>query len=88
MRWRQWNRLYRDTLQRFVHGDSGVIPDLMTQLYGSSDIFPDDSMHTFRPFQSVNYITSYDDVSYNHKHNRANDHNNTDRHDDLIWSCG
>ena len=71
-----------------------MIPDLMTRLYGSSDLFPDDRMHAFRPWQSINYITShdghslYDLVSYNHKHNLANGHDNADGHHDYSWNCG
>ncbi|MDA8745679.1 alpha-amylase family glycosyl hydrolase, partial [Rubripirellula amarantea] len=30
-RWMQWNAHYRDTLQRFVRGDKGFIPELMTR---------------------------------------------------------
>lgn len=82
--WMQWNGHYRDTLQRFVRGDAGMVPDLMTRLYGSSDLFPDHPSQSFRPFQSVNYIAShdgstlYDLVSYGKKHNEANGHHNLD----------
>lgn len=92
--WQQWNGRFRDTMQRFVRGDSGVIRDLMTRLYGSDDLFPDNVLNSFRPFQSINYVTShdgltlYDLVSYNQKRNAANGHNNTDGHDDLSWNCG
>lgn len=83
-RWMQWNAHYRDTLQRFVRGDKGFVGELMTRLYGSSDLFPDDTFHSLRPFQSVNYVTShdgstlYDLVAYDHRHNEANGHDNTD----------
>lgn len=82
--WSQWNSNYRDTLQRFVRGDHGMIADLMTRLYGSCDLFPDELLVSMRPFQSVNYIAShdgstlYDLVAYSQKHNQANGHNNTD----------
>ena len=82
--WMQWNGRFRDCVQRFVRGDRGAVPDLMTRLYGSSDLFPDDVFHAFRPFQSVNYISShdgytmYDLVAYNEKHNEANGHDNQD----------
>ena len=94
IQWHQWNSRYRDTLQRFVRGDRGMTPELMTRLYGSTDLFPDDRMHAFRPFQSINYVTShdgftlYDLVSFNHKHNEANGHGNSDGHDDYRWNCG
>jgi glycogen operon protein len=92
--WMQWNAQYRDTLQRFVRGDGGLVGELMTRLYGSSDLFPDDRFHAFRPFQSVNYIAShdgftlYDLVSYNRRHNQANGHDNTDGPNEYSWNCG
>ena len=61
-----------------------MVPDLMTRLYGSSDLFPDHSSQSFRPFQSINYIAShdgftlYDLVAYNDKHNEANGQGNQD----------
>jgi glycogen operon protein len=67
----------------------------MQRLYGSDDLFPDDLEEAYRPFQSVNFITAhdgfclYDLVSYNHKHNEANGHGNTDGSDDnRSWNCG
>jgi len=93
-KWMQWNADYRDTLQRFVRGDANMVSDVMTRIYGSSDIFPDDRMHAYHPHQSLNYITShdgltlYDLVSYNHKSNWPNGCNNTDGHDDFSWNCG
>ncbi|MCA9088013.1 MAG: glycogen-debranching protein [Planctomycetaceae bacterium] len=92
--WMQWNARYRETLQRFVRGDSGLIGDLMTRLYGSCDLFPDDRANSCRPWQSVNYITShdgftlYDLVSYKSKHNDANGHGNTDGANDFSDNGG
>ncbi|MCA9089240.1 MAG: glycogen-debranching protein [Planctomycetaceae bacterium] len=92
--WMQWNGRYRDTLRHYVRGDANLVSELMTRLYGSADLFPDDLMHSCRPWQSVNYITShdgytlYDNVTYNHKHNEANGHNNTDGERDGSWNCG
>jgi len=93
-RWLQWNGQYRDTLQKFIKGDPGKVPDLMTRIYGSDDLFRDSLELAYRPYQSVNYITShdgftlYDLVSYNNKHNWANGENNTDGHNDYSWNCG
>ncbi|MFH1304008.1 MAG: isoamylase [Planctomycetota bacterium] len=93
-RWMQWNAAYRDTLQQFVRGDAGRVADLMTRIYGSADLFPDDCMHALRPYQSVNYITShdgfslYDLVSFNEKRNWNNGENNTDGTNDYSWNCG
>ncbi len=92
--WMQWNGHYRDTLQQFVRGDGGLVADLMTRLYGSADLFPDDTSRAYRPYQSINYITShdgftlYDMVSYGEKHNLANGHNNTDGPSDYSSNCG
>ena len=69
--WRQWNDKYRNTLRHFVKSDSGFVADLMTRIYGSSDVFPDSLEAGSRPYQSVNYVSShdgltlYDLVSYN-----------------------
>ena len=93
--WRQWNGIYRDDLRDFVRGVSGRVAALMQRLYGSDDLFPDDLDNSYRPFQSVNFITAhdgfclYDLVSYNYKHNEANGHGNTDGSDDnRSWNCG
>ncbi|MFC1597092.1 glycogen debranching protein [Planctomycetota bacterium] len=93
-RWMQWNSKYRDTIQQFVRGDPGLVGDLMTRVYGSCDLFPDERKYAFRPYQSANYITShdgftlYDLVSYNEKNNWANGHDNTDGANDYSWNCG
>ena len=92
--WMQWYARYRDTLQRFVRGDAGMVADLMTRIYGSSDLFPDDPKKAMRPLQSVNYITShdgstlYDLVAWNTRRNWANGHDNTDGAEEFSWNCG
>ncbi len=93
--WAQWNGQYRDDVRAFVRGDAGKLGALMRRLYGSDDLFPDGPGDVYRPYQSVNFITAhdgfclYDLVAYNHKHNAANGHNNTDGTDDNVsWNCG
>ena len=93
--WRQWNGKYRDDIRDFVRGVSGRVGALIQRLYGSDDLFPDDLENSYRPFQSVNFITAhdgfclYDLVSYDQKHNEANGHGNTDGTDDnRSWNCG
>jgi glycogen operon protein len=93
--WRQWNGLFRDDLRAFVKGDAGKVGALMTRLYGSDDLFPDRHGDVYHPYQSVNFLTAhdgfclYDLVAYNHKHNEANGHHNTDGCDhNLSWNCG
>ena len=90
----QWNARYRDTLQQFVRGDAGLVPDLMARLYGSDDLFPDDRMHAYQPPLSINYVAShdgstmYDLVSFSQKRNWANGHNNTDGATEFTCNCG
>jgi isoamylase len=93
--WLQWNGKFRDDVRSFVKGDSGYVGALMSRLYGSDDLFPDSLFDAYRPYQSVNFLTAhdgfclYDLVAYNHKHNEANGHNNTDGTDDnRSWNCG
>ena len=95
MSWYQWNGRFRDDVRSFVRGDPGHVPLLMRRLYGSDDLFPDSLMDAYRPFQSVNYVTShdgftlYDLVSYDRKHNEANGEDNRDGMDDnRSWNCG
>jgi len=93
--WLQWNGKFRDDVRCFVKGDCGTVPNLLSRIYGSNDLFPDDVMNSYRPFQSVNFVTSddgfclYDLVSYNHKRNEANGLNNADGTGcNLSWNCG
>jgi len=93
--WSQWNGKFRDDVRAFVKSDPGKIGDLMTRLYGSSDLFPDDLDNAYHSYQTINYITShdgfclYDLVAYNTKHNLANGENNSDGTDNnLSWNCG
>jgi len=93
--WFQWNDRFRDEVRAFVRGDPGVVGNLMTRLYGSSDLFPDGLLDAYHAFQSVNLVTAhdgfclYDLVSYNQKHNLANGEENRDGHDrNYSWNCG
>jgi len=95
MSWSQWNGKYRDEVRAFVRGDSGKVGDLMTRIYGSCDLFPDDLDDAYHASQTINYITShdgfclYDLVAYNTKHNQANGENNSDGTDsNSSWNCG
>lgn len=93
--WFQWNGKFRDEVRRFVRGEPGMVPAVITRLYGSDDLFPDDRMNAYHPYQSINYVTCHDGftlkdlVSYNEKRNWANGHDNTDGTDDnCSWNCG
>ncbi|MBI4443326.1 MAG: glycogen-debranching protein [Acidobacteria bacterium] len=61
--WRQWNDKFRTTVRRFVKGDPGMVSDLMTRIYGSSDVFPDSLREAYRPWQSLNYVSSHDGLT-------------------------
>ncbi len=93
--WLQWNGQFRDDLRAFVRGDPGMVPRLMSRIYGSCDLFPDDLANAYRPYQSINFVAChdgfclYDLVSYNEKHNDANGHGSADGTDsNLSWNCG
>jgi glycogen operon protein len=95
MAWLQWNGRFRDDVRSFVRGEPGKVGALMQRLYGSDDLFPDGLHETYRPHQSVNFLTAhdgfclYDLVAYNQKHNEANGHNNSDgTNDNRSWNCG
>jgi isoamylase len=91
-RWAEWNGRYRDTIRRFVRGDSGLLGDVAKRMAGSSDLYQPCGR---APTNSVNFITCHDGftlndlVSYNGKHNEANGEGNRDGNDDnLSWNCG
>jgi isoamylase len=93
--WFQWNGRFRDDVKRFVRSEPGLVDSMMTRLYGSDDLFPDDLRSAKHSYQSVNYCVShdgftlYDTVAYEQKHNEANGANNTDGpSDNLSWNCG
>ena len=89
-RWAEWNGKYRDTLRRWIKGDSGLVSELAQRLQGSPDLYA-----TRGPTASINFITCHDGftlmdlVSYNNKHNEANGENNNDgANDNNSWNCG
>jgi isoamylase len=93
--WAQWNGCFRDDVRAFLKGDNGKVGALMSRIYGSDDLFPDDRAEAYHPYQSINFVTShdgfclYDLVAYNSKHNQANGQNNQDGTDNnLSWNCG
>jgi isoamylase len=89
-RWAEWNGRYRDTIRRFVKGDSGLVGAFAQAVQGSPDLYRGRG-----PTASINFVTChdgftmYDLVSYDHKHNYANGEGNRDGNDDnLSWNCG
>ena len=90
--WSEWNDRFRDGVRRFWRGTDGQISDMATRLTGSSDVFDRAGR---RPRASLNFITAHDGftlndlVSYDHKHNDANQEGGRDGHDENIsWNCG
>jgi isoamylase len=85
--WAEWNGKYRDAVRRFWRGDEGSMSELATRLCGSSDLYEADGR---RPSASINFVTAHDGftlldlVSYEQKHNKANQDENRDGHDDNI----
>jgi glycogen operon protein len=94
-RWAEWNGKFRDTVRRFVKGDTGVAGELATRVAGSYDLFAPTPDSERSPFHSINFVTCHDGftlndlVSYDHKHNERNGENNRDGSDDnQSWNCG
>ena len=90
--WAEWNGKYRDTVRRYWKGDPGQVADLAYRLTGSSDLYEQTSR---RPYASINFVTAHDGftlrdlVSYNEKHNEANQEDSRDGTDhNLSWNCG
>ena len=93
--WMQSNDKFRDDLRRFVRGDAGMVGTVLSRVYGSDDLFPEELPLAFHPFQSINFVTShdgftlYDLVSFTEKRNWANGRGNADGPvDNHSWNCG
>jgi glycogen operon protein len=89
--WAEWNDQYRDTVRDFWRGEASAAK-LSPRLYGSADIF---GKFGRRPYASVNFVTAHDGftlndlVSYNERHNEANQEDNKDGHEhNRSWNCG
>jgi glycogen operon protein len=90
--WAEWNGKFRDTVRRFWRGEAVLYEELANRLLGSSDLYAGNNK---TPFASVNYVTCHDGftledlVSYEQKHNEANQLNNQDGvNDNFSWNCG
>lgn len=89
-RWVEWNGKYRDTLRRFLKGDSGVAWEIAQRMQGSPDLYGERGASA-----SINFVTAHDGftlkdiVSYNDKHNLSNGEDNRDgANDNYSWNCG
>ncbi|MFD1912206.1 glycogen debranching protein GlgX [Halodurantibacterium flavum] len=90
--WAEWNDQYRDTVRSYWKGDQSMLPALASRLTGTAERF---DRRGRRPWASVNFVTAHDGftlmdtVSYNDKHNEANQEDNRDGHsDNRSWNCG
>jgi len=90
--WSEWNGRYRDAMRDFWRGTDGSLPDFAARLCGSADIYAPAGR---LPDAGVNVITVHDGftlhdlVSYNEKHNEANEEDNRDGEShNRSWNCG
>lgn len=90
--WSEWNGKYRDCVRDFWRGQDATLGELANRLAGSSDLYENTGR---RPHASVNFVTAHDGftledlVSYNEKHNEANQDDNTDGEShNRSWNCG
>ncbi|MGK7892459.1 MAG: glycogen debranching protein GlgX [Xenococcus sp. (in: cyanobacteria)] len=88
----EWNGPFRDDVRRFVKGDRGSVNALAARIIASPDIY---SRRDTDINRSVNFVTCHDGftlndlVSYNRKHNLANEEENCDGcNDNYSWNCG
>ncbi|MGZ4956632.1 MAG: glycogen debranching protein GlgX [Methylobacter sp.] len=92
MGWAEWNDKYRDSIRAYWKGDGGLLGELGQRLTGSSDLYERSGR---KPHASINFITAHDGftlhdvVTYDNKHNEANQEDNRDGTDNnRSWNCG
>jgi glycogen operon protein len=90
--WAEWNDKYRDSIRAYWKGDGGLLGEMALRLTGSSDLYERTGR---KPHASINFICAHDGftvhdlVSYDGKHNEANQEDNRDGSDNnLSWNCG
>ncbi len=90
-KWKEWNGQFRDDIRRFTKGDQNTAAKLGERITGSLDLYKEGH----RPAgQSINFVTCHDGftlndlVSYNAKHNEANNELNSDgTNTNFSWNC-
>lgn len=90
--WKEWNGRFRDDVRSFWRSDNSSLRQFADRCLGSPDLY----RHKEREAeQSVNFVTCHDGftlndlVSYEHKHNEANNEDNRDgSNDNRSWNCG
>ncbi len=90
--WAEWNGGYRDTVRDFWNGPEPHAAGVTRGLAGSADTYKPSGRG---PAASVNIVTVHDGftlhdlVSYNGKHNEANQEDNRDGEShNRSWNCG
>ncbi|MEL6458242.1 MAG: glycogen debranching protein GlgX [Cyanobacteria bacterium J06621_15] len=90
--WSEWNGKYRDTVRDFWRGEDSSLAEFAYRFTGSSDLY---ELNGRSPSASINFITAHDGftlndlVSYNEKHNEANNEDNRDGEShNRSWNCG
>ena len=90
--WKEWNGQFRDDVRAFFRGDEGHVEKLAARFLASPDIY---GLQGREAEQSINFVTCHDGftlndvVSYDAKHNRANQEENRDgAGDNRSWNCG
>ena len=90
--WLEWNGKYRDSVRDYWRGQDQTLGEFAYRFTGSSDLYEATGR---RPYASVNFITAHDGftmhdlVSYNDKHNEANQEDNRDGEShNRSWNCG
>ncbi|HXB95590.1 MAG TPA: glycogen debranching protein GlgX [Puia sp.] len=90
--WAEWNGKYRDCMRDYWRGADSMLGEFAERFTGSSDLYKNDNRN---PTASINFITAHDgftlndQVSYNDRHNEANQEDNNDGHqDNRSWNCG
>jgi glycogen operon protein len=90
--WAEWNGEYRDIVRDYWRGEDRSLGKFALRFTGSPDLYENDRRH---PTASINFVTSHDGftlndlVSYNEKHNEANQEDNQDGdNNNRSWNCG
>jgi isoamylase len=90
--WTEWNGKYRDTVRDYWRGEAATLDEFAYRLTGSADLYERTAR---RPVASINFVTAHDGftlrdlVSYNEKHNDANEEDNRDGEShNRSWNCG
>jgi isoamylase len=90
--WKEWNGRFRDDVRSFFRGEEHSVRNFADRFLGSHDVY----RHKEREAeQAVNFVTCHDGftlndlVSFNQKHNEANNEDNRDgSNDNRSWNCG